>query len=145
MAIQLQLRKGSKSDNDAFTGAEAELTYDTTTKGLRIHDGVTQGGHLVDVVVFFQAPTAENNYTWARKYASGWVEQGGLTGADSITINLPVEMADTNYEAFGNIIYSANEYAYTGQVHIASKTTTSFSFAASSSFNRQWHVMGMAA
>ena len=25
----------------------------------------------------FQAPTAENGYTWYRKYADGWVEQGG--------------------------------------------------------------------
>lgn len=30
-----------------------------------------------DVVVETQLPTSENNYTWYRKYASGWVEQGG--------------------------------------------------------------------
>ena len=47
-------------------------------------------------VIAFQAPTAENNYTWYRKYADGWVEQGGI-GTSSTTINLPVEMADTNY------------------------------------------------
>ena len=49
-----------------------------------------------DYVIAFQAPTAENNYTWYRKYKSGWVEQGGCllnaaTGAHTITI--PVEMA----------------------------------------------------
>ena len=50
MAIQLQLRKGTKVQNDAFVGAEAELTYDTDTKGLRIHDGITQGGNPVGTV-----------------------------------------------------------------------------------------------
>lgn len=106
MAIQLQLRKGTKAENDSFVGVEAELTYDTTTKGIRVHDGVTVGGNIIDTVVFFQAPTAENNYTWVRKYASGWVEQGGIwTGSITAeansdgftTITLPIEMADTNY------------------------------------------------
>ena len=27
-----------------------------------------------DVVVEYQMPNANNNYTWYRKYASGWVE-----------------------------------------------------------------------
>ena len=31
MATQLQLRKGTTSDNDSFIGAEGELTYDTET------------------------------------------------------------------------------------------------------------------
>lgn len=30
-----------------------------------------------DYVIESQSPTAENNYTWYRKYKSGWVEQGG--------------------------------------------------------------------
>jgi hypothetical protein len=47
MAIQLQLRKGTKAQNDAFVGAEGELTYDTQTKELRVHDGITQGGNKV--------------------------------------------------------------------------------------------------
>ena len=29
-------------------------------------------------VIDFQEPTAANNYTWYRKYADGWVEQGGI-------------------------------------------------------------------
>ena len=96
MATQLQLRRGTTQANDLFTGANGEVSVDTTTHGLRVHDGSTQGGYLVDTVVFFQRPTAENNYTWARKYASGWVEQGGTKGDNGI-YNLPVTMANTNY------------------------------------------------
>lgn len=47
MATQLTLRKGTKIQNDAFTGAEAELTYDSTSENIRIHDGSTQGGHII--------------------------------------------------------------------------------------------------
>jgi hypothetical protein len=36
-----------------------------------------------DYVVDFQAPTSANNYTWYRKYKSGWVEQGGLLNQKS--------------------------------------------------------------
>lgn len=52
-----------------------------------------------DYVVESQLPTADNSYTWYRKYKSGWVEQGGKVGiaVPTTTITLPVEMADTNY------------------------------------------------
>jgi hypothetical protein len=44
MAVQLQLRRGNESENNAFTGANAEVTVDTTTNTLRVHDGSTAGG-----------------------------------------------------------------------------------------------------
>jgi len=44
MAVQLVLRKGTSAENDSFTGAEAEVTVDTTNKTLRVHDGTTPGG-----------------------------------------------------------------------------------------------------
>lgn len=66
MAIQLQLRKGTTSQNDNFAGASGELSYDTDTHALRVHDGTTIGGHQIDTLVAFQAPTAQNNYTWYR-------------------------------------------------------------------------------
>lgn len=47
MAIQLQLRRGTTAENDAFTGAVAEVTVDTDTHELRVHDGSTAGGFTV--------------------------------------------------------------------------------------------------
>ena len=44
MATQVQLRRGTSTENDAFTGAQGELTFDTTNKRVRIHDGATAGG-----------------------------------------------------------------------------------------------------
>lgn len=44
MATRLQIRQGTNTENDNFTGAPGELTFDTTNKEIRIHDGTTQGG-----------------------------------------------------------------------------------------------------
>jgi len=44
MSRQIQIRRGSAAENDAFTGAIGEVTMDTTNKTLRVHDGTTAGG-----------------------------------------------------------------------------------------------------
>jgi hypothetical protein len=44
MATQVQYRRGTSSENNAFTGALAEITVDTTNNTLRVHDGVVAGG-----------------------------------------------------------------------------------------------------
>lgn len=44
MAIRLQLKRGTAEKNDAYTGAEGELTVDLTNMRLRTHDGITPGG-----------------------------------------------------------------------------------------------------
>ena len=44
MAIQIQLRSGTATEHNTFTGANGEVTVDTTNKTLRVHDGTTAGG-----------------------------------------------------------------------------------------------------
>ena len=44
MAVQLQLRKGTTTEHNSFTGAVGEVTVDTTKKTLVVHDGLTVGG-----------------------------------------------------------------------------------------------------
>lgn len=44
MSTQVQYRRGSTAENDAFTGALAEITVDTTAGSLRVHNGVNAGG-----------------------------------------------------------------------------------------------------
>lgn len=41
---RVQLRKGTDAEHAAFTGALAEVTYDTTKTLLRVHDGLTTSG-----------------------------------------------------------------------------------------------------
>ena len=47
MAIQIQLRQGTTTEHNTFTGAVGEVTVDTTKDTLVVHDGVTAGGHPV--------------------------------------------------------------------------------------------------
>jgi hypothetical protein len=44
MAKQVRFRRGDTSQIAGFTGAEGEITYDTTKKTLVVHDGATAGG-----------------------------------------------------------------------------------------------------
>lgn len=42
--IQVKLRRGTATEHSGFTGAEGEVTVDTTNDTLRVHDGSTAGG-----------------------------------------------------------------------------------------------------
>lgn len=104
-----------------------------------------------DVVVEWQAPTAANNYTWYRKYASGWVEQGGyytLTATAYETINLPISMLNTNYFVSANYNdVAAGDTSIRG-INTGGYTTTSFYAkvgVSGTSYKVVWEVKGMAA
>lgn len=47
VATQVKRRRGTTAENDAFTGAEGEITVDIEKHELRVHDGTTQGGHII--------------------------------------------------------------------------------------------------
>ena len=47
MAIQIQLRQGTTTEHNTFTGAVGEVTVDTTKDVIVVHDGTTVGGHPV--------------------------------------------------------------------------------------------------
>ena len=170
MSKQIQIRRGSAAENDAFTGAVGEITMDTTNNTLRVHDGTTAGGIKLakqneipapytmpsnyDFVVEYQEPTAANNYTWYRKYKSGWVEQGGLqTGNVSIAygsegnlgvITLPVIMKNTSYfaTATGNgYTYLMNANLFTNKCSFVFGTYTSTRTLT----HVRWYVCGKSA
>ena len=44
MSRQIQIRRGTATEHENFTGAIGEVTMDTTNKTLRVHDGETLGG-----------------------------------------------------------------------------------------------------
>lgn len=47
MTRTIQLLRGTTAQNAAFTGASGEVTVDTQTHELRVHDGSTVGGHII--------------------------------------------------------------------------------------------------
>lgn len=50
-----QRRRGTAAQNDAFTGLAGEFTVDSDTKDIRLHDGVTVGGHKLRTKVNVRA------------------------------------------------------------------------------------------
>ena len=111
-----------------------------------------QKGHQV---IEFQEPTAANGYTWYRKYADGWVEQGGTLQTTTNSLTFPIEMADTNYQwfatalpqDFGNFRKLAAVRATTGLTGMANLYGTSSAHASAAAWDAGtfWQASGMAA
>lgn len=110
-----------------------------------------------DYVIESQNPTAQNNYTWYRKYKSGWVEQGGYiastsTSDDSKSVTLPVQMANTDYMIQTTVHRgiaggSGMGWDYVGDASTsapANTTTTIYLSVASTSYcaGKYWEVKG---
>lgn len=99
-------------------------------------------------VVGFQIPTAGNGYTWYRKYADGWVEQGGIiSGNYSGTITYPVEMANTEYFVSTSLITNRGAASFDRELFPNTLTTTGMTLVNfSGGVNRpgRWQVSGMA-
>ena len=60
MAIQIQLRQGTTTEHNTFKGADGELTYDTQKKQIRVHDGITVGGKIIDDTRIVTTPIDAN-------------------------------------------------------------------------------------
>ena len=102
MATALQLRRGTTAQNNAFTGAAGELSYDTATEGLIVHDGSTAGGFEIipsgSIIAFGGAAAPDAGWllcagadisrsTYARLFAAIGVLYGAGNG--SSTFGLP--------------------------------------------------------
>jgi microcystin-dependent protein len=101
MPTQLQFRRGTTSQNNSFTGAVGEITVDTETDALILHDGSSSGGIEIipsgTIVAFGNTtpPTgwlscndqAVSRSTYARLFAVIGTTFG--TGDGSSTFNVP--------------------------------------------------------
>lgn len=131
---------GGNSSNYAFVGSL------TNTSGVISNFNIKTTFHAVDYneadfVVSFQRPTAQNNYTWYRKYKSGWVEQGGLlaiTGSGSGSVVLPVAMDSEYY----NVTISPYDSGDKSVIY-TNRTSTGFDYSGNVGKD-SWEVKGMA-
>lgn len=113
----------------------------------------------IDFVIEWQKPTDGNDYTWYRKYKSGWVEQGGYNSTVSgvINITLPIEMLSNVYNIQTQALIGSevsdtttvNRNAARAYIRMPfNQTTTGFAFPTSGDFGQigtYWQVSGMAA
>ena len=66
MPTTLQFRRGNNAQNNSFTGAAGEITFDTTNKTLRIHDASTAGGTRLATHAEVSAISASSSLDSAR-------------------------------------------------------------------------------
>ncbi len=88
MANRLQLRKGTTAQNTDFKGAVGELTYDTQKQQIRVHDGSTVGGKVVDDTtrdVTSQVSNATETVAGKAKIATSAIAQAGVNDTDFLT------------------------------------------------------------
>lgn len=128
-----------------FTQTALENTAGITAETLNDKADLDFGNTtMIDYVVAKQDPSSSNNYTWYRKYASGWVEQGGTFTNAGVQVTLPIPMANTNYTLVaGYPDSSSTNYPQWTFMGIA-RTTTSITPQASG-LAQSWMVCGKAA
>ena len=66
MPTTLQFRRGNAAQNNSFTGAAGEITFDVTNKTLRVHDASTAGGTRLATHAEDQAVSAASALDSAR-------------------------------------------------------------------------------
>ena len=106
MATQLQIRRGTTAQMNAFTGAEGELAVNTTTDTLHVHDGATAGGKAL------ARADGSNIATYAGSFTT-IAASGAITG--NVTGNLTgsiLTAAQTNITSVGTL----STLAVTGEI-----------------------------
>ncbi len=96
MPKQVRLRRGTTAQHAMFTGAEGEVTFDTSKKVLVLHDGVTAGGKPVDGFAKLNPGSALTVQTISGPLA--------LTGGDSENAGLSVQ----NQASFNQVLVNAD-------------------------------------
>lgn len=104
MSTQVQYRRGTAAQNDAFTGALGEITVDTTNKTLRVFDGLTAGGSMLvphigaaNIIPAGNLVNSLGNATnrWSSLYVGGnTIYLGGLQLKESGTNTFAVFTSD---------------------------------------------------
>ena len=120
MATAVQLRRGTTTQNNAFTGALGEVSVDTTLDTIRVHDASTQGGFEITSNAAAQtltnktltAPTITGTAVMATLDISGNVDVDGTLETDALTI-AGVTIAETISDTVGAMVSSNTETGIT--------------------------------
>lgn len=107
MSTKVQIRRGSTSSANAFTGAEGELYVDIDQNDLRVHNGFTPGGFRLpnyDTVTELNSTKVDKIDITAGTVGSGsaipvitYNEQGQITAVSTSALNIPANIATETY------------------------------------------------
>ena len=95
---RVRLRKGTEQEHQSFAGVAAEVTFDTTKKTLRVHDGSTLGG--------LEISKARYDVVGSATTLSSNVKYFADTTSSAFTVTLP------NTKSIGDFITIIDAEAY---------------------------------
>lgn len=120
-----------------FTATDGKITNFIPATPVRLPNA-----NCMDYVIAYKMPTA-SSLTWYRKYASGWVEQGGIFDYGSFIqdnvgkdVTLLIPMTAKNYYISGNSI----RYDRDGESNGLSSVIVSFFKLSTTGFKIRWWV-----
>ena len=121
MADQVQWRGGSRQNSDQFTGAPREVTVDTSDWILRVHDGMTPGGHKMmkvnDCLKVMTADKCNPNVPSCYVQVNGFLDINGDVDLDG---NMDME---GNLNLDGNLtVLDKHDTLLTGNLTVEGKT-----------------------
>ena len=105
MGQEVKLRRGTANQHSTFTGAEGEITVDTTNDTIRVHDGSLAAGHRLA--------------KYSELFDSG---DATLTGNTTITTLILSNVLGTEYGGTGLTSFTENGVMF-------GANTSSLSFA----------------
>ena len=116
MSTQVQYRSGTAAENDAFTGAAAEITVDTTNSTLRVHDGIVPGGTSL--------LTANSTATLTNKTLDDPTFVGVITGNLIPSANITYDLG--NSSNYWNNLYLAGNTIFLGSLQLKQVDANTF-------------------
>jgi len=132
MPTTVQFRRGTTAQNNSFTGAQGEISVNTSNNTLRVHDGVTAGGtELITTSSLTTANTTEISnlyFTNARVY-SNVINLGYATNSN---VALKANVADlTTANVVENTnLYFSNTRVYSNVINLGYATNSNVALKA---------------
>lgn len=118
MPKQVRLRRGTTAQHATFTGADGEVTFDSTKKVLVVHDGVTPGGRPIEgfVVLDPGSPMLEQDIKTRVRISGGDDDSDAFTVDQRSQFNGPVAMDELLFAR--RLVVQQEVIAYAASVNL---------------------------
>jgi len=158
MPDQLQLRGGTTTEHNSFTGAAREVTVDTTKKTLVVHDGSQaggtplmkeSGGNAASTVSIGTGGNNVINISTGQKVGIGTASPANLVnlaaGSGDCTLQLSRNNASSNGNTYGNLLFTSDTNVNVARVRgvrqsAANNAALVFDTAASGSLSEKMRI-----
>lgn len=116
MSKRVQLRRGTTAETSTFTGANGEVTVDTTKKTLVVHDGVTSGGHPLMNETSFGVGNSRLDVTSSRALGTTYTNTSDALKMVSVQVKLVTPSASVALFEGSSGIYSIESLGGSNQI-----------------------------